>query len=388
MTPETPLGCLELFTGGGGLALGLDMAGFAHLALVELDRNACATLRKNVPRRAEDGHPWPIHEIDAKRFDYNQFVDRVDLLAAGVPCQPFSLGGRHRGNADKRNLFPLVFDVIRTARPKAILIENVPGLVRPSFLPYFEYIVAQLRCPTVGSRKGESWTSHKARLLKVPQSQHQYDVAHKIVECADYGTPQTRRRVLIVGFRCDLNTEWSWPEPTHSEDSLLYAKWIGESYWKEHKIEPRRTPKVLESRVASLRAAGKPTAERWRTVRDALRGLPEPVHGQPHPAILNHVGIPGARVYPGHTGSDLDWPAKTLKAGVHGVPGGEGTVVLDDGRVRYFSVREAARIQGFPDDYEIVGVRSEAMRQIGNAVPVNVAKFFGEAVLTRLRAGR
>jgi DNA (cytosine-5)-methyltransferase 1 len=113
--------------------------------------------------------------------------------------------------------------------------------------------------------------------------------------------------------------------------------------------------------------------KRWMTVRDALRGLPEPVDFTPHPRFANHVGNPGARAYPGHTGSPWDEPAKTLKAGDHGVPGGENMLRRDDGTVRYFSVREAARLQTFPDEYVFQGAWSEGFRQLGNAVPVELA---------------
>jgi DNA (cytosine-5)-methyltransferase 1 len=383
---------LELFAGAGGLALGLDRAGFHHLAVVELDKHACATLRRNVERQAAMSHPWPIHEADASRVDYRRFGGTT-LLAAGVPCQPFSLGGRHRGSADKRNLFPVLFRAVRATWPQAILVENVRGLTRPSFLPYFEYILLQLARPTSERRAGESWRRHKARLDRelgagvktVPR--RTYEVTPRLVECANFGAPQTRRRVFIVAFRRDLSVRWQPPKPTHSEDALLYAQWVDESYWKEHRLDPQPIPAVLKARVDALREMGKPVEQRWRTVRDALRGLPAPVDGKPHPTLLNHVGIPGARVYPGHTGSELDWPAKTLKAGVHGVPGGEATVILPVGGVRYFTVRESARLQCFPDDYEFVGVRSEAMRQIGNAVPVAVAEVFARAVSAHLRGG-
>jgi DNA (cytosine-5)-methyltransferase 1 len=125
--------------------------------------------------------------------------------------------------------------------------------------------------------------------------------------------------------------------------------------------------------------------QRWRTVRDAIADLGSPAEtsSELH-ARLDHLLVPGARAYPGHTGSSLDEPAKTLKAGVHGVPGGEGTVVLDDGSVRYFTIREAARIQTFPDNYVFVGSRSEKMRQIGNAVAVKVADVIGSCIAQTL----
>jgi DNA (cytosine-5)-methyltransferase 1 len=130
----------------------------------------------------------------------------------------------------------------------------------------------------------------------------------------------------------------------------------------------------------------KPSNLAWRTVRDALDGLPDP-EKKPRQAveIWNHQFQPGAKSYTGHTGSPLDEPAKTLKAGVHGVPGGENMLARPDGSVRYFSVRESARLQTFPDNYVFHGSWSEAMRQLGNAVPVELAHCVGNAVMEKLK---
>lgn len=117
----------------------------------------------------------------------------------------------------------------------------------------------------------------------------------------------------------------------------------------------------------------------WLTVRDALVGLPEPTM-EASALFFDHVLQPGARVYPGHTGSFIDSPAKALKAGVHGVPGGENMLRRVDGSVRYFSVREAARLQTFPDGYRFSGPWSEAMRQLGNAVPVRLAQIVAGSI--------
>lgn len=124
---------------------------------------------------------------------------------------------------------------------------------------------------------------------------------------------------------------------------------------------------------------------RWRTIRDALVGLPEPTLTGAT-GVLNHVLQPGARSYPGHTGSPIDWPAKTLKAGRHGVPGGENMLRETDGSIRYFTVRESARLQTFPDDYELHGPWGKAMRQLGNAVPVELARVVAASVHAALRA--
>ena len=120
----------------------------------------------------------------------------------------------------------------------------------------------------------------------------------------------------------------------------------------------------------------------WQTVRDALVGLSNPEKSEGDAA--NHRFQGGARVYPGHTGSPLDLPAKTLKAGDHGVPGGENMMVRDDGSVRYFTVRESARIQTFPDGYAFHGSWSEAMRQLGNAVPVTLGRVVAASVAEHL----
>jgi DNA (cytosine-5)-methyltransferase 1 len=128
------------------------------------------------------------------------------------------------------------------------------------------------------------------------------------------------------------------------------------------------------------------TTSPWRTVRDAIGDLPEPVENQETPGVANHRLQPGARPYIGHSGSPLDLPAKTLKAGDHGVPGGENMVRLPDKRVRYFTVREAARLQTFPDSWCIEGAWSEAMRQIGNAVPVELGRVIADSVARALRS--
>lgn len=321
-----------------------------------------------------------------RAFNFAPYVNGVDLLAAGAPCQPFSLGGQHKGDEDGRNMFPEVFRAIRATAPKAVLVENVKGLTRENFRPYLEYIELQLAMPFLAPKRREDWQDHKRRLVTAmprfdeADPAQTYDVTISKINCADYGTPQNRNRVIIVALRRDLNVAFELPKPTHSEDTLLYAKWIDGSYWKEHRARRKRAPEKLTARLAELRKCGKPAEKRWQTVRDALRGLPRALDGIPSLVFPNHIGIPGARVYAGHTGSELDAPSKTVKAGVHGVPGGESIVVFDDSSFRYFTVRETARLQCFPDDFEFVGCRGEAMRQIGNAVPVNVAAMVGRAI--------
>jgi DNA (cytosine-5)-methyltransferase 1 len=120
-------------------------------------------------------------------------------------------------------------------------------------------------------------------------------------------------------------------------------------------------------------------------MRDAIADLPEPVDGEEHPNYTHHLGWPGARIYPGHTPNELDRPAKTVKAGVHGVPGGETVLRLDDGEIRYMTVREGARVMTFPDSWTLSGARGDQWKQLGNAVPVLLGQVFAEAVATALR---
>ena len=373
----TGLSSLELFTGAGGLALGVASAGFSHLGLVELNEHACHSLRAN-SRRIRLMRGWPIFEQDARTFDFRTYSGKVTLIAAGAPCQPWSLGGKHAGHADDRNLFPVVFRAAHETHAPVVVIENVKGLLRSSFSDYFEYISLALSAPDMFSDKGEHWTAHKARLKKLEAkgqlSGQRYIVTHQLLNAADYGVPQKRERVFIVALRSDLGISWKPLVPTHSEDALLYAKWVSGEYWAEHRLRAPKTPDDVLARVRRIGGQlGLWKERRWRTVRDALAGLPTPKDHVPHPLFLNHAGNPGARSYAGHTGSPWDVPAKTLKAGDHGVPGGENTLRMDDGSVRYFSVREAARLQGFPDAYEFQGAWSEGFRQLGNAVPVDLA---------------
>ncbi|HEU4327662.1 MAG TPA: DNA cytosine methyltransferase [Roseiflexaceae bacterium] len=383
---------IELFTGAGGLALGTHRAGFNHLAVVEWDQDSCDTLSLNTARRDITGVNWPIHCADVRQFDFSPYqrLDGIDLLAGGAPCQPFSLGGKHAGESDPRNMFPAVFRAVRALRPRAIILENVRGLLRESFRPYFNYIVAQLARPFLQQRAEEAWWEHAVRLAQMDRAGGQtddtelYDVAWQLVNVADYGVPQERHRVFIVAFRHDLAARWAFPAPTHSREALLYAQHVDSSYWSEHGIDAAPLPERFRARIRQLWHTPKPLLPRWRTVRDAISDLPEPVDYVAHPTIDNHMGIPDARSYPGHTGSPWNWPAKAIKAGDHGNPGGENMLRRDDHSVRYFTVRELARLQTFPDTWHFANSWTENRRQLGNAVPVHMAERLAAAVHAEL----
>lgn len=369
---------IELFAGGGGLGIGLHLAGFHPVRVVERDRHCCDTIRSNQKRGVEAVKGWRLFQGDVREIDFDAFAGKVKLVSGGPPCQPFSLGGQHLAHKDVRDMFPQAIRAVREAHPKAFIFENVKGLTRNAFRNYFEHIRLQLQYPEIIARKDETWPDHLARLERHHTSGKKsgltYRVVTQLVNAADYGVPQRRERVFFVGFREDLNVRWSFPAPTHSQHALAWELTHGD-YWDMYRVAKRYRVKYKVDRD------DKPATLPWRTVRDAIHDLPDPERDPMGSRVwLNHRFQPGARMYPGHTGSPLDEPAKALKAGVHGVPGGENMLRRPQGAVRYFTVRESARLQTFPDDYQFEGSWTETMRQLGNAVPVKLAQTVGEDV--------
>lgn len=321
---------LELFSGCGGLAKGLELAGFEHCGFVEFNKWACESLRANF-------NPELVHEVDVRQFDFGS-VGKVDLIAGGPPCQPFSLGGLARAYEDSRDMFPQAIRAIHELTPKGFMFENVKGLLRSSFSDYFEYIILRLTFPEQILPDNLTWKEHLSSLRQIDFKAYKglkYDVQFKLVNAVDYGVPQRRERVFIVGLRNDLGLKWTWPQ----------------------KVEGQMT------------------------IAQAIGHLPD-VHRKNN--LGDHNFIDGAREYPGHTGSDYDSPSKTIKAGAHGVPGGENMIRFPDGSLRYMSIHEAKLIQTFPENYQICGTWGEALRQIGNAVPVNLARVMGDQMRATL----
>ncbi|MFI8193194.1 DNA cytosine methyltransferase [Streptomyces sp. NPDC085946] len=410
---------VELFAGGGGLAMAVHRAGFRPLLVNEYAPRACQTLEANgaKPRAKDDetipqpGDPWPLVAGDVREVRFRHLEGKVDVLAGGPPCQPFSLGGVHKGDEDERNMFPQMFRAIREIRPKAVICENVRGLLRPSFKPYFDYIQRELAFPFVERRTGASWQEHDAILSglddqKVGDPSEHYRVVMTPVNAADYGVPQIRNRVIMVAFRSDLNVDVDAfkkaVEPQFSESALIRSMLIDgpDSYWQRHSVAPHIREAVLNRLPGTIPLDdGK---RPWRTLRDAIAGIDGATPLPPIPDELldrqehklggftDHIGWPGARIYQGHTPNELDRPAKTVKAGVHGVPGGESVMLLDskhptdDPKYRYMTVRETARVMTFPDDWKLEGPRGEKMRQLGNAVPVLLGQVFAKAVAKAL----
>lgn len=376
---------VELFAGAGGLAMGVAGAGFKTVAAVEWNRYCCDTIRENQNRGLRPLTRWPLLEKDVRTMNFRGLKSGVEFVSGGPPCQPFSLGGRHRGRDDHRDMFPQAVRAIRELRPRAFLFENVKGLTRRAFGNYFESIRLQLTHPDLTRKTDETWASHLARLqahhTRGGRGNPDYRVVTQVLNAADFGVPQRRERVFFVGVRADLEVQWSFPRPTHSSAALLWDQAQTGDYWERHAIARAERAVLDKPRGRHKVPLEKPTTFPWRTVRDAIADLPDPQQ-EPEAAALyaNHCFQTGARAYAGHTGSCLDEPAKTLKAGVHGVPGGENMLLRPDGSVRYFTVRESARLQTFPDSFVFHGSWSETMRQLGNAVPVTLARLLARDI--------
>ena len=371
----------EIFSGAGGLAKGLALEGFNHSAFVEFNKFACESLYENYDKDK-------VYYGDIRDFNFD-VLRNIDIVAGGPPCQPFSLGGKHKAENDDRDMFPYAIKAIEKLSPKAFVFENVKGLLRASFRDYFEYIISRLTYPGY-AQKYNNWPDHLCSLRHLdPQTYSgiRYRVKYQLLNAADYGVPQRRERVVIVGVRSDIEDEFHFPAPSHSEDRLIWDKFITGTYWDRHKI-PKKNREIplghILNKVKNVNARfglWEPALLPWGTIRDVLGDLPDPRESH---NIPDHIYRDGAKCYFGHTGSEIDWPAKTIKAGGHGVPGGENMMRFPDGAVRYFTVYEAKLIQTFPHNYIIKGAWGEALRQIGNAVPVLLARKIGNELMRTL----
>ena len=204
------LNSIEICAGAGGQALGLEQAGFEHVALVEIEPPACSTLRLNRPG-------WNIIEGDVHEFSAEPYKGTVDLLAGGVPCPPFSVAGKQLGSADERDLFPEALRLVAECEPRAVMIENVRGIFYPKFDEYRAMILDQLH-------------------------EMGYKTWWNLVQASDYGVSQLRPRALLVGIREPWASSFTWPEPQSGEaptvgkllhDSMAANGWQGADTWAE-----------------------------------------------------------------------------------------------------------------------------------------------------------
>ena len=293
--------CLELCAGAGGQALGLEMAGFRHEALVEIDPDACKTLRLNRPE-------WNVIEGDLRVFDAAPY-EGVDLVAGGVPCPPFSRAGLRLGEDDERDMFPFALSIVEVVRPRAVMLENVKGLLSPAFAGYRQRIDQRFR--DLG-----------------------YEPMWKLLYASDFGVPQLRPRVVCVALLPKYVPYFIWPST-----SLDTARTVGEALYTE---------------MASHGWAG---AMAWAL--KANRVAPTIVGGS------KRHGGPDL----GPTQARLAWKELGVEGGTIAAeppgPDFEGLPRL--------TVRMTATIQGFPSDWELFGKKTTAYRQVGNAFPPPVA---------------
>ncbi|MGN6405674.1 DNA cytosine methyltransferase [Sinomonas sp.] len=305
---------VEICAGAGGQALGLEMAGFGHEALVEIEAPACETLRMNRPQ-------WNVLEKDLLEWSGKAY-EGVDLLAGGVPCPPFSKAGKQLGAEDERNLFPKAIHLVDEIRPKAVMLENVRGLLDAVFDTYRQDVEGQLK--KLGYTPG--W---------------------RLLNASDYGVSQLRPRVVFVGIRNDLAEHFHWPVP-------------GE-------IMPPTVGELLKDLMA---ARGWEGADEWAlrasSIAPTLVGGSRK-HGGPD------LGPTRARAAWAALGVD----GKTLAEDAP-EPGFEGLPRL--------TVRMAARVQGFPDHWKISGRKTAAYRQVGNAFPPPVAAAVGRQIRKAITA--
>ena len=378
-----PMTAIELFTGAGGLALGLHQAGFALEMVAEADPTAAETLVVNInrgllPVRDPCGIGALVEELALDRWR-----GRVDLIAAGIPCQPFSQAGRRQGHRDPRDGFPAFLKAVGTVLPRAFILENVSGIRNGAMEQHLSLLEDLLSHPACAEPEA-LWGRETRGSCGGCGLGRTYRVRRIELDAADFGVGQRRVRVFLVGFRADVNCSWRPPMPSHSKEALTWAQWGDGRYWDRHGIPKPKSSHPADAVLQEISASCS-RLRPWRTVRDEIADLPLP--NDPHAPEL-HKRIPGARVYPGHSGSLIDLPAKSLKAGVHGIPGGENMLRHRNGKVRYFTLREAARLQGFPDEWGFAGSRSSIVRQIGNAVAVPVGRALAETVLLALYPSR
>lgn len=330
--PDRNYTTIELFAGGGGLAIGLESAGLNCIALNEMDRWACQTLRRN--RRF-----WNVLEGDIKNFDFTQYRDKVDVVTGGFPCQAFSYAGKRLGFTDARGtLFYEFARVVKEVNPLICIGENVKGLLSHD-----------------GGRTIEGMIS--------VMNEIGYNVLPpRILKATNYRVPQKRERVIIVGIRKDIKTQFQMPLPEHRVYNLADALKAGELY---------------DSDVPSSPGAKYPPQK-----EEVLKLVPPKGYWRDLPIEIQKLYMGGSYYLGGgKTGMarriGWDEPCLTLTCS----PAQKQTERCHPEETRPFTIREYARIQTFPDDWQFEGSIAQQYKQIGNAVPVNLAKEIGYSIV-------
>ena len=305
-----PLNALELCAGGGGQALGLEMAGFSHAAAVEYEPQFCETLRANRPA-------WNVLNQDIRNLNGKDFTG-LDLIAGGVPCPPFSIAGKQLGSDDERDMFPAALAIIRAAKPRAVLLENVAGLASAKFATYRNEILAQL-----------------AKLG--------YDPDFRILQASDFGVPQLRPRFVLVALRSADARFFSWPVPHHSKAPTVgdtLKKLMAGAGWGGAKEWAKRANDIAPTVVGGSKKHGGPDLGPTRAKQK-----------------WKELGVDGMGI--ANAPPDSDFPLDQFPR---------------------LTVQMVARIQGFPDSWKFEGKKTIAYRQVGNAFPPPVAHAVGLAI--------
>ena len=310
------LSTLELCAGAGGQALGFEMAGIEHAGLVEIDKHACTTLRLNRPQ-------WPVFEQDLRTFDGTQFKG-VEIISGGLPCPPFSVAGKQLGKEDERNLFPAMIRLVDQIRPRAVVIENVRGILEAVFEDYRGYIRTELK------KLG-------------------YESGWKLMNASDYGVPQLRPRVVCVALKKDYASRFEWPascpHPAPTVGATL-ADLIGANGWRGAHQWQRDADEIAPTVVGGSHKHGGPDLGPTRA-RKAWAGL-----------RVDGLGIADAA------------PARDFA----GMP--------------RLTVHMVARLQGFPDTWAFSGGKTQSYRQVGNAFPPPFAAAIAARIREYLAARR
>lgn len=304
----TFMNSIEICAGAGGQALGLEQAGFEHSSLIELEAPACQTLRFNRP-------DWNVTEGDLRHYSAKPWKG-IELLAGGVPCQPFSKAGQQLGHEDDRDLFPEAIRLVSECKPQAVMLENVRGLL------------------------GTVFDDYRAQIMRDLQKLG-YIAEWRLLNASDFGVPQLRPRVVFVAIKKSVAGYFKWPTA---------------------RVEP--PPTVGEALFDLMASKGWPGAQQWRD--RACDIAPTLVGGSKR-----------------HGGPDLG-PTRAKKAwaslGVDGMGIANDVPEHDWVGMPRLTVRMAARIQGFPDDWQFCGKKTAAYRQIGNAFPPPVACAVGAQI--------
>lgn len=328
---EHSLSVLDLFAGAGGLSAGFEQAGWRIEAAVEFDPHAAATHARNMPRSL-------TLQCDAREIGFREFRG-IDFVIGGPPCQPFSVGGKQLAQEDPRDMLPQFVRALEEAKPYGFLMENVPGLVTPRHREYFYYVLG--RFTDLG-----------------------YRVVYAVPDAADYGIPQHRKRLIVVGLQ---DREFVFPEPSHGPNRANPYVTAAEALADAPPDQPNPS-KIIYAKNPIVRPSP------WAGMLVNGGGRPLNPHAPSHTIVASGGG--------NHT-PIWDPDGVLLEYHAHLRAGGEPRQGEVYG-VRRLTLRECARLQTFPDWFEFEGPRSSRYRQVGNAVPVLLAKVLGQALLDQI----